>query len=157
DGGGQDLGQRPFGPLHLVGGRQTRGGPESGDEEPTEALLGGGRHDPGPAVYARAPRLDLSTVTMGARFARLKHGEGGVTVKAQATPMPKPVDDSASEPRRACLDEQEILDFASGQLAAAKMPAVEEHLSECDKCTELVAAAAPLVASSMEVTRSLHN
>ena len=69
--------------------------------------------------------------------------------------MPKPDDDSASEPRRGCLDEQEIVDFASGLLAPAKLPGVEEHLSGCDKCTELVAAAAPLVGSSMEVTRSL--
>ncbi len=69
--------------------------------------------------------------------------------------MPKPVDDSASEPHRGCLDEQEVLDFASGQLPPAKLPGVEEHLSSCDKCTELVAAAAPLVASSVQVTRSI--
>ena len=42
-------------------------------------------------------------------------------------------------------------------MPAAKLPGVEEHLASCDKCTELVAAAAPLVASSMEVTRSLHD
>ncbi len=70
--------------------------------------------------------------------------------------MAKPDDDSAIEPRRGCLDEQEVVDFASGLLPAAKLPGVEEHLSTCDKCTELVAAAAPLVTSSMEVTRSLH-
>jgi serine/threonine-protein kinase len=71
--------------------------------------------------------------------------------------MVKPDDDSASQPGRACLDEQEIVDFASGLLPAARLPEVEEHLATCDKCTELVAAAAPLVASSMEVTRSLHD
>jgi len=79
-----------------------------------------------------------------------------ITKKPQASSMPKPHDDSASEPHPGCLDEQEIVDFVSGLLPAGKLPGVEEHLAGCDKCTELVAAAAPLVASSMEVTRSLH-
>ena len=69
--------------------------------------------------------------------------------------MAKPDDDSASEPRRSCLDEQEIVDFASGLLPPEKLPGVEEHLSTCDKCTELVAAAAPLIGTSSQVTQSL--
>ncbi len=69
--------------------------------------------------------------------------------------MAKPNDDSASEPRRSCLDEQEIVDFATGLLPAENLPGVEEHLSTCDKCTELVAAAAPLIGSSSQVTQSL--
>jgi tRNA A-37 threonylcarbamoyl transferase component Bud32 len=94
----------------------------------------------------------------------LKVEGAGVTVKAQdfftaskpqAPSMPKPDDDTASQPRRSCLDEQEIVDFASGLLPAAKLPGVEEHLSSCDKCTELVAAAAPLIGTSSQVTRSI--
>jgi len=95
---------------------------------------------------------------------RLKVEGAGDTVKAQAfsvitkahaLSMAKPDDDSASEPRRSCLDEQEIVDFASGLLPPEKLPGVEEHLSTCDKCTELVAAAAPLIGTSSQVTQSL--
>src|SRR5262249_13826097 len=146
-------------PLHLVGGGRARTGPDvrgERGEEPLGREGSSGRrhavgHDSRSAVYARLP-------------GSLKGAGGGVTVNAQASfatdaqapsIMAKPDDDSASEPRRGCLDEQEIVDFVSGLLPAAKLPGFEAHLSSCDKCTELVAAAAPLVASSMEVTRSL--
>ena len=159
-GGGQDLAQRARCPLHLVRGWRAR-------PEPRRCRRVGAPAPTWAANEAKSPSEEAdetgSDTTMVRQYTpacprSLKGERAGVTVKAQASlPMPKPDDDSASEPRRGCLDEQEIVDFASGLLPAAKLPGVEEHLAACDKCTELVAGAAPLVASSMEVTHSLHD
>jgi tRNA A-37 threonylcarbamoyl transferase component Bud32 len=43
---------------------------------------------------------------------------------------------------RECLDEQGAVDFAAGALPGAAQPEVERHLGTCDRCAELVAAAA---------------
>ena len=47
-----------------------------------------------------------------------------------------------------CLDDQEVVDFAGGLLPAARMASAEAHLSTCDRCTALIAAAAPHVAAA---------
>src|SRR5262249_34954311 len=98
--------------------------------------VGVGRdHDSGAALYARAP----------AGGASLKGPPRGVTVEVEASFMQRSVEGSALEPR-ACLDEQEVVDFAGGLLPEAKLASVEAHLAGCEACTALVAAAAPHLA-----------
>jgi eukaryotic-like serine/threonine-protein kinase len=72
----------------------------------------------------------------------LKAGSPGVTVETEAAFMQRSVDGTAIQPR-ACLDEQEAVDFAGGLLPLAKMASVEAHLAGCEACTALIAAAAP--------------
>jgi serine/threonine-protein kinase len=55
-----------------------------------------------------------------------------------------------------CLDEQEAVDFAAGMLAAEQMASAETHLSTCDRCRLLVAAAAPHVAGPHTIERRGH-
>ena len=62
----------------------------------------------------------------------------------RSIPGPAASDGSATEPRD-CLDEQEVVDFAGGLLPPSKMASVEAHLGGCDRCTALIAAAAPHV------------
>ena len=80
----------------------------------------------------------------------------GVTVKPQAFVMQRSVDGSASE-HPGCLDEQEVVDFAAGLLPTEKIPLLEEHLSGCERCTSLIAAAASHVGvpSATQVTQSI--
>ena len=102
-------------------------------------------HGEGGRLYAQLNRAAASLMDAGQ----------GVTVKLQATVMGGSVDDSASEASQRCLDEQAVVDFAAGLLPADKIPIVEAHLSGCDKCTALIAAAASHVGSTAQVTRSI--
>src|SRR5205823_2233174 len=52
-----------------------------------------------------------------------------------------------------CLDEQEAVDFASGLLPAERIASAETHLATCDRCSLLVAAAAPHVAGPQTIAR----
>jgi serine/threonine-protein kinase len=58
--------------------------------------------------------------------------------------MERRIDGSTAHPH-GCLDEQAAVDFASGAMPRAEVWSVEEHLASCDRCTQLVAAAAPHV------------
>jgi serine/threonine-protein kinase len=98
----------------------------------------------------------------------LKSARPGVTVELEELSMQRLITDpagsqaSAIEPR-SCLDEQEVVDFAGGLLPAHKLASVEAHLGGCDRCTALIAAAAPHLeaaaatspASPAQVTRSV--
>jgi serine/threonine-protein kinase len=61
--------------------------------------------------------------------------------------MERRIDGTTAHPQ-SCLDEQAAVDFASGAMPRAEVWSVEEHLASCDRCTQLVAAAAPHVSGS---------
>src|SRR5262245_17351373 len=50
-------------------------------------------------------------------------------------------DDTGFELGAVCIDEQTALDLAAGWLPAGDAAAVRAHVTSCDRCAELVAAA----------------
>ena len=131
--------------------------PTCGGEEREEPFRGGRRdevgHDHGPAVYARLP-------------GSLKGDGGGVTVKAQASfiatkpqasSMAKPDDDSASEPGRAASTSRKSSISPRDCCRRRSCRRSRSTWRPVTSARSWSPAAAPLVASSMEVTRSLHD
>src|SRR5262245_16661818 len=52
----------------------------------------------------------------------------------------RPSPDPAPSHMNECLDEEAILSFCRGSMAATKRPGVEAHIAECDECRALVSA-----------------